>query len=95
MAVAVFGALLSSVFHTALDRRLDALALPPQERAQIWTQRSKLAATETADPRAHRAIQESFIAGYRTVLWLAAALGLASSLSAAALSQTNRRPARH
>ena len=92
MAVAVFGTLLSGVFQTSLDRRLDAIALAPQERAQLDSQRSKLAAAETTDPRARQAIQQSFVAGYRTVLWLAAALALGSSLAAATLIATNRRP---
>ena len=92
MAVAVFGTLLSGVFQTSLDRRLDAIALAPQERAQLDSQRSKLAAAETTDPRARQAIQQSFVAGYRSVLWLAAALALGSSLAAATLIATNRRP---
>jgi hypothetical protein len=53
LAIAVFGLILNSVSHHALDRRpVDA---------------------------------ESFVAGYRLVLWIAAGLALAGSLSAAAL----------
>jgi EmrB/QacA subfamily drug resistance transporter len=92
LAVAALGALLNGVFQSGLDRRLNALALAPEERAQIGAQRSKLAAIETDDPRARQAIQESFVAGYRTVLWVAAGLALASSLSAAMLIETGRRP---
>jgi EmrB/QacA subfamily drug resistance transporter len=88
LAVAVFGALLSGVFHGALEKRLDALNLPPAERVQIEAQRSRLAAAETSDPRARQAIEEAFVAGYRTVLWIAAGLALASSLSAAVLIRT-------
>jgi EmrB/QacA subfamily drug resistance transporter len=91
LAVAVFGALLSGVFQNALTHRLDHLALPPDLRAQIEAQRSRLAAAETSDPRARRAIQESFVDGYRAVLWAAVGLALASSLSAAALIKTDRK----
>src|ERR1700693_1571990 len=49
LAVAVFGALLNSVFQSALDRRLDGLTLAPEVRVQIDAQRSKLGAAETED----------------------------------------------
>jgi EmrB/QacA subfamily drug resistance transporter len=91
LAVAVFGAILSGVFHTSLDRRLDSLRLAPDARAKIEAQVSRLAAIETKDVRAHQAIDEAFIAGYRAVLWIAVGLALASSLSAAALITTERR----
>ncbi len=94
LAVAVFGALLSGVFQVNLTRQLDSLNLPPPVRTQIEGQRSKLAAAETGDGRARRAIEEAFVAGYRTVLWVAAGLALASSLSAAVLITTGRRPER-
>jgi MFS family permease len=95
LAVAVFGALLSGVFERALERRLDHLDLASAARAQIEAQRSRLAATETSDPRARQAIDDSFVAGYRTVLWIAAGLALASSLTAAVLiSERRAEPAR-
>ncbi len=95
LAVAVFGALLSGVFANALERRLDHLHLSPPVRAQIEAQRSRLAAAETSDARARKAIDDSFVAGYRTVLWIAAGLALASSLCAALLLNEQRaEPAR-
>jgi EmrB/QacA subfamily drug resistance transporter len=93
LAVAVFGALLSGVFRGDLDRRLDGLALTPEVREQIDAQRSKLAAAETADPRGRQAIAEAFVSGYRAILWVAAGLALASSVSAAVLITTQERSA--
>ena len=89
LAVAVFGLVLSSVFNATLDRRLDRLALPPGIRREIDLQRPRLGAIEIADPRGREAIKDSFVAGFRVVLWVAAGLALASSLSAAWLIRTN------
>jgi MFS family permease len=91
LAVAVFGALLTGVFQNTLDRRLDSLGLAPLVRAEIAGQRSKLAAIETNDARARQAIKKSFVSGYRTILWIAAALAVASSLSAAVLISNKPR----
>ena len=91
--MAVFGVILSGVFQNVLERRLERLDLAPALRAQIEAQRARLAAAETGDPRGRRAIEDAFVAGYRTVLWIAAGLALASSLSAAVLIRTEQRPA--
>jgi hypothetical protein len=85
LAVAVFGAMMSGVFNGALTTQLNGLRLPASERSKIESERAKLAAVETKDERARRAIDEAFLAGYRAVLWTAAGLALASSLSAAVL----------
>ena len=92
LAVAVFGALLSGIFQSALERQLDRLDLAPAVRTQIEAQRSKLAAIETRDARGRQAIKDAFVAGYQMVLWVAAGMAIASSLSAAVLIRTERRP---
>ncbi len=85
LAVAVLGLILTSVFNRALDGRLDGLHLPAAVRAQIDEERPKLAAANPSDPRGKQAIKESFVDGFRTVAWIAAGLGMVSSLSAALL----------
>ena len=53
--------------------------------AAIDGQRRKLGAAETTDPNGREAIRRSFLSGYRTALWIAVALAVASAASAAAL----------
>jgi len=91
LAVAVFGALLSGVFQSALERRLNLLDLAPAVRTQIEAQRSRLAAIETRDAQGRQAVQDAFVAGYQMVLWVAAGMAIASSMSAAVLIRTERR----
>jgi MFS family permease len=85
LAIAAMGLALTSAFNSALDRRLDALNLPAAARQQIDAQRPKLAAIETDNPQVGQAVKESFVAGYRAVIWIAAILAIASSLSALVL----------
>jgi len=90
LAVAVFGVLLNAVFLAALNRQLDRVS--PAVRADVESQRSKLAAIETNDASARTAVDESFVEGYRVVLWLATGLAAVSSLSAATLLTSRTAP---
>lgn len=85
LAIAVFGVVLSGSFNRGLDRRLPELRLSEEARTQIDAERPKLAAAQAPDPRTQAAVRESFVDGYRVVLWIAAALALASAASAAVL----------
>jgi len=91
LAIAVFGALLSGVFRTAVEQRLTSVDLSPAVRSQIESQLSNLAAAKTDDERGQPAIKEAFVAGFRSVLWLSAGLAIVSSISAATLIRDPRR----
>jgi EmrB/QacA subfamily drug resistance transporter len=89
LAIAVFGVAMLHTFDSALDRRLDSLGPPPEARRQLDNDRAKLAAMEppaALSPETavsfRRAIADSFIAGFRWVLTLAAALAVLGALLA-------------
>lgn len=91
LAIAVLGLVLFAVFNRALDHRLGAMVVPLATRMQIDLQRPRLAAAETDDVQIRRAISESFVEGYRAVLWIAVGLALASLVSAALFIGSDER----
>lgn len=82
LAVAVFGAILVTVFNHSLDRQLIQLKLSPNVRAQIDAARPQLAAAHNPDSKIQHAIVESFLKGYRAVIWLATGLVVLSAIVA-------------
>jgi MFS family permease len=90
LAVAVFGAVLSNVFESDLDRRLKSPDVSVAARTDIYAQRFRLAAAETGDRAGRQAVEEAFITGYRSVLWVAVGLALAAASTAAAMVTTKR-----
>ncbi|HEY6377040.1 MAG TPA: MFS transporter [Edaphobacter sp.] len=96
LALAVFGLLFFRVFSPSLDRGLKRAEVSGEVAQQIDDQRTKLAAIETADPQGRTAVNEAFVASFRVVFWLAAALSGAASLSAAVIvrSEKTTRPER-
>lgn len=91
LAIAVLGLVLGTVFNRALDRNLDALSVAQAARVEINAQRPKLAAISTSDGNGRKAIQNSFVSGYRAVGWIAALLALASSATSAVLIKEEKR----
>jgi EmrB/QacA subfamily drug resistance transporter len=89
LAVAVFGAVLVTVFNHSLDRYLEHLPLNLGIRAQIDAVRPQLAAAHIPDSMVQRAITESFLGGYRVVIWIAAALAALSAVTACLLIRSD------
>ena len=107
LAIAVFGVVMSGAFNPALERGISALDLPPAVRRGIEEQRQRLAAITVpsqVDAKAAEsiklAVDEAFVAGFRRVMLVCAALALLSALSAAvwirseSRSAAQRRPAK-
>jgi EmrB/QacA subfamily drug resistance transporter len=82
LAVAVFGAVLVTVFSHSLDQHLSQLTLSPNVRAQVDAARPQLAAAHNSDPRVQAAIADSFRSGYRAVIWIATGLATLASITA-------------
>jgi MFS family permease len=82
LAIAILGFVLITVFNRDLDKRLSSFSVPSTVRQQVDSQRSRLAGIQTTNADAREAINESFVAGYRALLWIAVALSVAGSLSA-------------
>jgi EmrB/QacA subfamily drug resistance transporter len=87
LAIAVFGIVMLQVFNSSLDRQLRKIDIPISARQSLDQQRINLAAItlpqDIAPPRREnlcRAIDESFVAGFRRVMLAGAALAAASGI---------------
>lgn len=92
LAIALFGLVLAGAFNARLTDELRLAGASPEATSAIVAQRHKLAgatvpATVPEKTRIHlkQAIGHSFVAGFRWVMLLSAALALLSALSAWAL----------
>ncbi len=92
LAIAVLGVLMFAVFSGSLDSRLAALDLPLEAKQQLEQEKVKLGAAEAPEDigakleaAVERSIDEAFVSGYRTVMLVAAAMALASAISAVLL----------
>src|SRR5438477_11461490 len=89
IAIAVLGVVMLRVFKTNLDHRVSTTNLPASVVQSLQTQSIKLAAIdipENVNPETHqltrRAIDESFVFGFRWVMVIGAALAAASAVTA-------------
>ncbi|HEY7068429.1 MAG TPA: MFS transporter [Chloroflexota bacterium] len=97
LAIAVLNLVLATVFAVALDGRLAALPLPPPAREALVGQRGKLAAAEppadldpTLQAAARQAIDESYLAGFRVAVLVAAGLAWGSAACAGLFIEDKR-----
>jgi EmrB/QacA subfamily drug resistance transporter len=89
VAIAVLGIVMIHVFKTHLDDRLSSANLPASVAQSLQTQSIKLAAIDIPENVNHgtqqfirRAIEESFVSGFRWVMVIGAALAVASAVAA-------------
>lgn len=92
LAIPVLGILVFGAFSGTLDARTERLDLPPAARSQLEAEKTNLGAAEPPEgvgpaPAAaiERAVEESFVAGFRVAMLAAAGLALASALVAAVM----------
>jgi len=86
LAIAILGIVMLASFNRHLGNNLAETGLSPEIRRQIDAQRIKLAAIEvpaevdvTTKATIKGLIDESFIAGFRLVMWIASGLALVSA----------------
>lgn len=97
LAVAILGVLVLTVFNNQLDERLLALDVPPIVIEKLEPERFKLAeavvpaeANDNLRPALENAINEAFVAGFRWVALISAALSLVSAIFAALMMSNDR-----
>jgi len=92
LSIAVLGMVAFHVFDTQLERHLNSVNLPASMKHSVLEQRSRLTQIEpptglNADQQQalKRSIDESFLSGFRWVMFISAGLALFSALSAWAM----------
>jgi hypothetical protein len=93
LTIAIFGVFLARAFESDVRPRLDHLALPATERAQIDAQLPKMAGAELKSipldeqqrSGAQLAIDEAFVSGFRVVILGSAILALTAAGFGAAI----------
>ena len=98
LAIAVLGIVMLHVFTDRLDQRVAETKLPASVSQSLQSQRTKLAAIaipEDHDPATQqvirRAVEESFVSGFRVVMAIGAVLAIASGVTAMTLIRSTAR----
>jgi EmrB/QacA subfamily drug resistance transporter len=97
LAVAVLSVFVYGAFSANLDARLDSMNLPSEVRSEMEAAKADLGAAEPPEDvnagtaaQIERAVDESFVSGFRTVMVICVGLALASALAAALLVDDRR-----
>jgi EmrB/QacA subfamily drug resistance transporter len=98
IAIAVFGIVMLQVFESGLDRRLNELKLPSSVVDSFKAESTKLAGIAVPADRdsgthaaIRRAIDESFVSGFRSVMLIGATLAVASAITALIFITASKR----
>jgi EmrB/QacA subfamily drug resistance transporter len=98
ISIAVFGIVMTGAFARDFQARLQSLDMPAETRAALEAQTSRLAAIsipgqlqDETTRAVERAIEESFVGGFRVVILIAAALAFTSALFARLLIEGRAR----
>jgi hypothetical protein len=99
LAVAILGIVMLQTFNARLNQRLTSIEITPSVRQELDAQRIRLAAAKAPadlDPglraELERAIAESFVYGFRVVIFIAAGLSLLSAVAAWVLIKGKSSP---
>lgn len=94
LVIAALGIVMLHVFNSEFDRRIAEWKIPAPASQSLQAQRTNLAAIVIPDDQGattrqliRRAIDESFVSGFRSVMAIGAALAVASAIAALALIQ--------
>ena len=92
LAIPVLGIFVFAAFSSTLDVRMTELDLPPEARQQLDAEKVNLGAAKVPEDlggataaSVQKAIEESFVAGFRIAMYVAEGLALASAVAAGIL----------
>jgi hypothetical protein len=101
LAIPVLGIFVFVAFSAALDARVAVLDLPPQAQQQLEAEKVDLGAAQVPEglngetaSAVQTAIAESFVAGFRIAMFVAAGLALMSAVAAGLLIEGKGKPVR-